>query len=260
MSRSFSAIWFERFGVTPDFEFPDLADALDRRSARDFTGDPLDPALLEALVGVALSGSTTCGLQTWSVISVEDPALRHQISEWSARQEHVELAPTFLVFCADLSRAERLGGDPDALDLTEFFLMAVMDATVAAERLVRAAESRGLGASYLGSFRNRIAGVADALGLPSRVAPLFALCLGETASIGPLRPRLKPVDVLHVNRYVPQEDIEGYDERMQPYFEQLTRKDPATWSDRLRDRLIRHHAEGREDLLPWLQSQGLARR
>ncbi|MFX6811608.1 nitroreductase family protein, partial [Acinetobacter baumannii] len=91
-------------------------------------------------------------LQTWSVVVVEDQARKARLAEFAGGQKHIVEAPLFLVWLADLSRAERLAArsrHPDeGLRVLETFLVAVIDAALAAQNAVVAAESLGLGSVY----------------------------------------------------------------------------------------------------------------
>jgi nitroreductase len=56
--------------------------------------------------------------------------------------------------------------------------VAVIDAALAAQNAVVAAEALGLGTVSIGALRNRPLDVAAELGLPPRVLPIFGLCVG----------------------------------------------------------------------------------
>jgi nitroreductase len=96
-----------------------------------------------------------------------------------------------------------------ALDYTEMFLMSVIDATLAAQNAVVAAEALNLGAIYIGGIRNHPLDVAAELHLPPRVFPLFGLCVGwpDDTHTTAIKPRLPQDAVLHHETYaVEQQD------------------------------------------------------
>jgi nitroreductase len=109
---------------------------------------------------------------------VEDPKRRRALAEVANHQGHIQQAPLFPVWIADLSRATELArarGIPgEGLSYLEMFLMASVDTSLAAQNAVVAAEALGLGTVYIGALRNHPERVAALLGLGS---PIIALCL-----------------------------------------------------------------------------------
>lgn len=199
---------------------------LQHRSVRAYRPDPLPPGTLEALVAAAQSAATSSNLQTWSVVAVEDEARRGRLAGYAGNQKHIQQAPLFLVWLADLSRAERIGAASgqamEALPFLETFLVAVIDAALAAQNATAAAESLGLGTVYIGAMRNHPREVAAELGLPPGVMPVFGLCVGvpDPAAPAAVKPRLPQRAVLHHERYRPDADAEalpGYDAVLQSF-------------------------------------------
>jgi nitroreductase len=184
-----------------------LANLLAHRSVRAYRPDPIPPRTVETLVAAAQSAPSSSNLQTWSVVVVEDQARKARLAEFAGGQKHIVEAPLFLVWLADLSRAERLAvrsERPDeGLHFLETFLVAVIDAALAAQNAVVAAESLGLGSVYIGAIRNKPRAVAEELGLPPNVAAAFGLCIGypDAARPAQVKPRLRQDVVIHHERY-----------------------------------------------------------
>jgi nitroreductase len=120
---------------------------LAHRSVRRYSVAPLPEGTLETLIAAAQSAATSSNLQTWSVVAVDDPAARKEFAAIARGQRHIEQCPLFLVWLADLSRLERMtrsdNAPADALPFMEMFLTAAIDASLAAQNAVIAAESRG---------------------------------------------------------------------------------------------------------------------
>lgn len=232
---------------------------------RRFTGEPVEEATVSALVAAAQSASTSSNLQLWSVVSVQDPARREAVAQLCADQRQIREAAWFFAFLADHRRlqvaAAAVGESALGLDYNEFYTMAVIDAALAAERMVCAAESIGLGCCYIGALRNDVDGVRELLGLPTGTVGLFGLCLGwpEPASLGEIKPRLGQEEVWFRERYS-EADVAEYDERMRGFYERQGMKGDATWSMRSGRRVDEHHLTGREALKPFLEEQGFDRR
>lgn len=80
----------------------------------------------------------------------------------------------------------------ESLPYLESLLLGKIDAALAAQNAVVALESLGLGSVYIGGIRNYIEGVANELGLPPQVYPVFGLCVGYPSPDRPVKvkPRL----------------------------------------------------------------------
>ena len=184
-----------------------IASLLSHRSVRGYKTDPLPAGTLETLIAAAQSAATSSNLQTWSVIEVANPATRAEFAKIANNQKHIEECPLFLLFCADVSRNERLGkaeNTPlEALPHLETFLVAALDAALAAQNAVVAAESLGLSTVYIGAMRNNIERVAELCALPPGVMGVFGLCVGyaKPGAESSVKPRLAQPAVLFRERY-----------------------------------------------------------
>jgi nitroreductase len=232
----------ERYGT--DEALPAVADhpvvrhILRHRSVRAFRDAALPPHTLETLVAAAQSAATSSNLQAWSVVAVNDPARRARIAEWCGGQSHIVSCPLFLVWLADLARLERIAegrGLPSAaLDYTELFVLGVIDAALAAQNAVLAAEALGLGTVYIGAVRNRPLEVAAELRLPPRVFPVFGLCVGwpDEAEAAAVKPRLPQSAVLHHEVY--HDDpaaVVRYNQAMAHFYAAQQMRVRGDWSD-----------------------------
>ena len=173
-------------------------------SVRRYRPDPLPAGMVETVVAAGQRASTSSNLQTYSVVAVTVEETRTRLAELCGNQKQVAQAPVFLAWCADLSRLERvcqLRGYEAVLDYVEHFLVAAVDAAVAAQTAALAAESLGLGICYLGAIRNEPQAVIQLLELPRLVFPISGMTLGWPAAEPFIRPRLSLEAVLHWERY-----------------------------------------------------------
>ena len=173
-------------------------------SVRQYEPDPLPTEMVETIVAAAQRSSTSSNLQMYSVVAVTDAAKRTRLAELCGNQAHVAQAPLFLAWCADLSRLDRacqLRGYAQVTGYVENFLLAALDAVIAAQTASLAAESLGLGICYIGSIRNNPRDVIELLGLPRLVFPVTGLTVGWPAADPCLRPRLPMKTVLHWETY-----------------------------------------------------------
>ena len=238
---------------------------LEHRSIRGYLPDALPAGIVETLVAAAASAPTSSNLQSWSVIAVEDPERKARLSVLSANQAFIRQAPLFLVFLADLSRKERIGHDFDmpteALPYTESFLVAAIDAGLAAQNALVAAESLGLGTCYVGSLRNLPLDVAKELDLPPNCVALFGLAVGyiDPKADTQTKPRLPQSVVLHRETYKVGDEkaaVAQYDADMLA-FSQRNGMGDVDWLSRLRSRVGPVKGlSGRHMMREWLNKLG----
>jgi nitroreductase len=257
--------WRLRYGSEAG-ELPDLERFLSHRSVRNFSAEPIPEATVVGLVAAAQSAATSSNLQLWSIVSVQDEDRRDKLADLCGNQEHVRSCGWFFAFLADIHRirtaANAVGEAAEGLDYTEFFTMAVIDAALAAERMVCAAEALGLGICYIGGLRNDPQGVKELLDLPEGVFGVFGLCFGwpTEPNTAEIKPRLAQDAVWFKEQYAAKPSVEEYDERMKGFYVSQKMKTEATWSMRSGRRVDSSHLTGREVLKSWLQSQGFLRR
>ncbi|OUL27346.1 NADPH-dependent oxidoreductase [Nostoc sp. RF31YmG] len=267
---NFTELLNHRYGASPtntalpgnDF----ISSLLSHRSIRAYLSDALPPGTLETLVAAAQSASTSSNLQTWSVVAVEDAKRKEKLSQLASNQAHIRSCPLFLVWLADLARlahiSESRGLPHEGLDYLEMFLMAAIDAALAAQNAVVAAESLGLGTVYIGALRNKPEEVAEVLSLPKHVFAVFGLCVGysdrtiETA----IKPRLPQTAVLHRETYKlaeQEEDIAVYNQAMQAFYKSQNMNVPGDWTEHSAKRVaFAESLSGRDRLREALKNLG----
>jgi nitroreductase len=203
----------------PTLSNPVIDLLLDHRSVRGYRSDPLPEGTLPTLVAAAQSAATSSNLQTWSVVAITDADVKARCAAMAGGQKHIEQCPLFLLFLADLARLDRVAGQVNipraGNDTFEMFLCAAIDASLAAQNAVVAAESLGLFTVYIGGMRNKPEELAALLNLPPNCAAVFGLCVGFAAEGhgGSVKPRLPQEAVLHQWRY----DLAGQDAAIQRY-------------------------------------------
>lgn len=241
-----------------------IALLLSHRSVRGYRPDALPAHTLETLVAAAQSAATSSNLQTWSVIAVTDPAKKAALARLSNNQQHVEQCPLFLVWLADVARNQQLGDAAgvamETMEWMETFLVAAIDAALAAQNATVAAESLGLSTVYIGALRNSPAEVGALLGLPPGCAGMFGLCVGYAAPgvTNAVKPRLPQAAILSHDTYAAAapELAAAYDAEMLAY---SARQDMAAenWSDKVLARMGRLRGlSGREKLSAVLRGMG----
>ncbi len=243
-----------------------IALLLSHRSVRGYRPDALPEGTLETLIAAAQSAATSSNLQTWSVIAVTDPDKKAALAKLANNQKHIEQCPLFLVWLADISRNQRMAEQEsvtlEVMPYQETFLVAAIDAALAAQNATVAAESLGLSTVYIGALRNQPLEVAKVVNLPNGTFGVFGMCVGYAteAAFGEVKPRLPQEVVLHREAYVPPADEaqrrSAYDALMSGF---SARNEMATdtWTKRVIGRMGKIAAlAGRDRLVTALHAMG----
>jgi FMN reductase (NADPH) len=221
---------------------------LNHRSIRHFKDKQLSDEQIKTIVACAQAASTSSFIQAYSIIGIKDKEKKQKLAEIAGNQEYVAENGHLFVFCADLSRhelfAEIEGKDVLAsIESTEKFMVALIDAALAAQNAAIAAESMGLGICYIGGIRNNLGAVKELLKTPERVIPLFGMTVGYPERINDQKPRLPLEHVYHEEEYQQDKQVylrqlQEYDEIISTYYEQRTdgkRKD--RWTEQMANML-----------------------
>lgn len=250
-------------------EYPEIARILSRRTHRAYADRPVEPELVQLLCLTALSASAKSDFQQASIIRVTDPESRAAIAKPFPAMPWIGFSPVFLVFCGDARRLERLAtlrGHAQGNGNLEGFFNATVDASLALQTFILAAESVGLGCCPISVLRNAIDTVAPVLGLPDKVFPVAGLCVGWPASEGFASMRLPPSVTLHAEKYddtAMPEAVDHYDRSRAARHATPREKQRAPerfgyaefygWSEEK----TRQHAQGEGAAFPpWLRARG----
>lgn len=202
-----------------------IATQMAHRTIRAFTSEPLAPEVVDTLLDVARHSATSGFQQQLTIIRVLDPAVREEVHAASGQPyvggSHGEL----LVFVVDLYRnaliRQRAGADLEPLERTNLFLAGMEDAVIAAQNVVVAAESLGLGTVYLGSVLGDPRRLVRALRLPERTFPVLGLLVGHPDQEPQYKPRLPRAVTCAVDSYPELDEavLEEYDARVEEYYD-----------------------------------------
>ncbi|ART78331.1 nitroreductase A [Sutcliffiella horikoshii] len=241
---------------------------LSHRSVRKFEDKSLSEEQIKTIVKSAQAASTSSFIQAYSIIGVKDKAKKKRLAELSGNQSYVEDNGHFFVFCADFHRhaliGEMEGTDvTSSIESTEKFMVAVIDASLAAQNASVAAESMGLGICYIGGLRTNIEEVAELLKMPANTIPLFGLTVGYPAQDTGVKPRLPMENVYHEEEYQQDEQVfkaqlEDYNREISGYYHERTQgKRSDTWTSQMAGMLKepkRMHMKG------FVEKQGFAKK
>ncbi|WHY68186.1 oxygen-insensitive NADPH nitroreductase [Neobacillus sp. SuZ13] len=217
---------------------------LNHRSHRLFEDKQLTDEQIKTIITCAQSASTSSFIQAYSIIGIRDKEKKKKLAEIAGNQEYVENNGHFFVFCADLYRHTIIGENEQidvtpSIESTEKFMVALIDASLAAQNAAIAAESMGLGICYIGGIRNNLDEVTKILKTPDRVIPLFGLAVGFPTKLNEKKPRLPFEHVYHEDEYEQNKEVyidqlQNYDNLISNYYEERTdgkRKD--RWTEQM---------------------------
>ena len=150
-------------------------------------------------------------------------------------QEAIRQSSAFLLFVGDLNRAQK-GVHMHTEDFypegTENLLISSVDAALAGQNTLLAAESLGYGGVIIGLVRYEASKIAQLFNLPDYTYPVFGMALGKPNQNHAVKPRLPYEAVVFEEEYCEQLSsvIEAYD-RVQAEYAGERAQD--TWSQRL---------------------------
>lgn len=236
---------------------------MEHRSIREFTGQAVPEASINAILQVVNRTATSNGMQHASIIRISDPAKKQAIAE-ICRQPYVARTTEFWIFIADCYRNFRIGaangcGADSARDMDRFF-QGFTDAALQAQNAAVAIESLGLGCVFFGSILNDPEGIIRILNLPELTFPVLGLGFGYPAQSPQLKPRM-PLDLkVFENGYRVLDDyresLAGYDEEMKTYYDlRNTNRKSETFSQQV-VKLLMNPMAGREAIVNVIRAQG----
>ncbi|WP_078378545.1 oxygen-insensitive NADPH nitroreductase [Sutcliffiella halmapala] len=241
---------------------------LNHRSIRKFEDKPLSNEQIRTMVESAQAASTSSFIQAYSIIGVKDKDKKKRLAELAGNQSYVENSGHFFIFCADLHRHAVIGEKEQtdvtmSLESTEKFIVATIDAALAAQNASIAAESMGLGICYIGGLRNKIEEVTELLEMPKYTIPLFGLAVGYPAQQTDIKPRLPFHHIYHEEVYNQDlgsysEQLDGYNQTISDYYQARTSgKRTDTWTGQMANMLKQPKRLGMKE---YLENQGLTKR
>jgi 5,6-dimethylbenzimidazole synthase len=195
-----------------------------RRDVRaEFTGAPIDDAVLERVLGAAHAAPSVGLSQPWDFVLVDDPGIRHAFFDHVMAERKVfadaldgGLAERFaeikiegildstlsVVVTYDASR-----GAPSVLGRHAIADAGLYSVCLSIENLWLAATAEGLGVGWVSFYREEF--LAELVGLPNGVRPVAWLCVGPVSHLQDVpdlerrgwRARMPLAAVVHRNRW-----------------------------------------------------------
>lgn len=198
---------------------------LQHRSIRKFKKEKLSEEVISKLIEVAQHTASSNYAQSYSVMSITDPHKKRAIAD-IGKQSYIAESGHLFILLADQARNAAIvseeGGATDIFSSFDKFFVGATDAILAAQNIVLAAESLGIGAVLLGSILNQLDELTTILELPPLVVPVLGIALGYPAQEPNLKPRM-PEHLMHFENAYPKwekisNELEEYDEIVTEYY------------------------------------------
>ena len=202
-------------------------------SVRRFKEQEIPQEDLYTILSAGQMASSWKNFQSYSVIVVRSQEKKDALFELVPQEAIRQSA--FLLFVGDLNRAEkgaRLHTDVFQPQGVEGLLITSVDAALAGQNTLLAAESLGYGGVIIGLVRYKSVELAELFKLPDYTYPVFGIALGVPNQKHDVKPRLPLENVVFEEEYQEQstEAIETYDRVQTEY---AGARATTTWSQRL---------------------------
>jgi nitroreductase len=158
-----------------------------RRSIHHFTKDEVTNEELDYVLEAARWAPSAGNAQPWRFIVVKDPENREKVLRATAGipnvtpQNFIVNAPVHFIVCTDINAYK----GKQARVFSDRF--CIQDSAAATMNLLLAAADKGLGACWVGMFREEA--LREDFGLPPNIRPVAIIPMGHTRSKEKPRPR-----------------------------------------------------------------------
>lgn len=170
-----------------------LQNIFDRVSVRQFSDREISDADVRTILTAGMSGPTAVNARPWSFIVVRDPETLGKMADVNgAPAEPLRRAKLGILICGDLERAF-----PKAPDFW------IVDATIAAQNMVLAANDLGIGSVWLGTWPmdDKVKGHAALFGLPDTQIPHSLIAFGYPQAPSTKEKLLYEEDRVHFEKW-----------------------------------------------------------
>jgi len=178
-----------------------------RKSTRAFEEHPISPEDKIAILLAATAASSPGNQQLYSILDITDQTLKNTLAVSCDDQPFIATAPMMLIFVADCRKwfdaYESIGLAPRKPGPGDIAL-SVVDACLAAQNAVTAAQSLGIGSCYIGDIMENCELHRSLLNLPQYAIPAAMVIFGYPTQVQ--KDRQKPERcalkyIVHENGY-----------------------------------------------------------
>ena len=152
-----------------------LKTIMNRKSVRKFSDKAISEETVKTILTAGMSGPSCVNSRCWSFVVVQDKEKLLRMADANVKYaDPLRNATLGILVCGDLSR-------------TEFFASArefwAIDGAIAAQNMILAAESLGLGSCWLGTWpvKERVDNQRALFDLPEHIVPHSVIAFGWPA-------------------------------------------------------------------------------
>ena len=256
--------------VKKSLDVPDnISRRILRKSCRKFKKTKVSKEILISLIASAQAAPSKSNLQQYSILLIKNKTIKNQLSNLLGKTSWALEAPLFFLFLADIRRnkiiTEYKGYDYKNNSI-DYFMNAVIDASLAMQNLINSAEEFGLGICPISMVRNHLEEVKEMCHLPEGVFPIAGLSVGWPDENNEVSIRLPMKVIFHKDFYNDADllkQIDNYDKTIQslqpiPKSKQRHVKvygfnKENTWSENISRQMS---LPERKEFKEWLKSHG----
>jgi len=152
-------------------QIPDALTVIhNRKSVRNFTGEPVSDEDLDIIIKAAMTAPSAVNCQPWEFIVVKERKALDALGDVLPYTKMIYKAGAAIVVCAVPAKAHK-----------QKIEYAIIDASLASENILLAAEAIGLGAIWTAAYpyEDRMKPVRSILNIPEDVIPLNVIPIGK---------------------------------------------------------------------------------
>lgn len=146
-----------------------MEDLMKRRSIRKYSNEPIEREVIDQILSAADAAPCARGLRSWHFVVIDDRSILDSIPNFHRYSKMILGAPLAILVCGDTSVEPNEG-------------YWVQNCSAAAENILIAATSSGLGSVWLGVYprKTRMDGILSLIELPEHIVPFSILVLGKS--------------------------------------------------------------------------------
>ncbi len=162
-----------------------------RKSVRGFTNQKVTKEQLLELVKAGMAAPSAMNCQPWEFIVIQDEKVLKGFSESLQFGKMLDYAAAAIVVCTNQEKASEKHYD-----------YAIIDATLASENILLAAESMGLGGAWVAIHPKNIVVnfMKEELGIPESIIPLNIIPIGYPTGVDKPKNKYNP-DAIHWEKW-----------------------------------------------------------
>jgi len=164
-----------------------------RRTIRKFTEEDVSDETVRKIIEAGMLAPSAGNMQSWEFIIVRDKTTKYSLSQEALGQPHVLESPVTIIVATNTKIAEKKYGSRGRE------VYCFVSAGAAIQNMLLMAVSLGLGAAWVGSFKER--SVQEILKLPTEIRPVGIIALGHPVETPDMPKRRAYKEMVHNEKW-----------------------------------------------------------